>query len=124
MEQAKQMCVKDLKASMDWENLEWRREFWAFMGVAVFPVLKQLDTEGHAPDNDPKEYVRIGLCIKKVLDKVERDFGRKSMAMVVCCVSQLLGHSLSPLDNSIIKKLVAEGVQIGEIKKVVTYSKK
>ena len=124
MEQAKQTCKEDLKASMDWENLEWRRELWAFLGVAVIPVLKQLDTEGHAPDNDPKDFVRIGLCIKKVLDKVERDFGRKSMAMVVCCVSQLLGHSLSPLENSIIKKLVAEGVQIGEIKRVVTYCEK
>ena len=125
MEQAKQMFVKDLlKASMDWENLEWRRAFWALMGVAVIPVLKRLDTEGRAPNNDPKDFVRIGLGIQKVLDMVERDFGRKSMAMVVCCVSEMLGHSLSPLDYSIIKKLVAEGVEIGEIKRVVSYNKK
>ena len=124
MEQAKPMFVKDLKASIDWENLEWRRAFWALMGVAVIPVLKRLDTEGHAPNNDPKDFVRIGLGIQKVLDMVERDFGRKSMVMVVGCVSQLLGHSLSPLDNSIIKKLVAEGVEIGEIKRVVGYNKK
>jgi len=124
MEQAKKICVMHLKESMDWENLEWRREFWALMGLAVIPLLQRLDRDGHAPENEPKDFVRIGLCIKKVLDMVERDFGRKSMAMVVGCVSEMLGHSLSPLDNSIVKKLVAEGFEIGKIKSVVSYSKK
>ena len=124
MEQAKKTYVMHLKESMDWENLEWRREFWALMGLAVIPVLKRLDRDGHAPGMEPQDFVRTGLCIKKVLDMVETDFGRKSMAMVVGCVSEMLGHSLSPLDNSIIKKLVAEGFDIGEIKSVVSYSKK
>ena len=119
----KAIYVIRLKASMDWENLEWRRKFWALLGVAVIPVLKRLDTEGHAPEIEPKDFVRIGFGIKGVLDMVERDFGRKSMAIVVGCVSEQLGHSLSPLDNSIVKKLVAEGFEIGEIKRAVSYSK-
>ena len=126
MEQLRQltvMHVDELKASMDWENPEWRKRFWAFMGLAALPILKRLDEEGRVPNIAPKEPVRIGLSIKKILNMVERDFGRTSMMHVVGCVIEMLGHSLSPLDTSIIKKLVAEGVEIGEIKKVFCYNR-
>ena len=126
MEQLRQltvMHVDELKASMDWENLELRRRFWAFMGLAALPTLKRLDEEGRVPNLAPKEMVRIGLSIKKILNMVERDFGRTSMKHVVGCVSNMLGHSLSPLDTSIIEKLVAEGVEIEGIRKVVCYSR-
>ena len=106
------MHVNELKASIDWTNPVWRRGFLAFMSISVFPVLQGLDEEGRAPSIPMKEMSKIGLEIKRVLELVELDFGRKGMTWVLLWVSKYMGHTLSPLHGDILDKLKAENVEI------------
>ena len=115
------MYTKELKATMDWENPAWRNKFWTLMALSVFPTLQRLDEEGRVPDIAPKELVRIGKAIKKILDTVEHDFGRTSMMHVVGCVSKLMDRSLGPLHGDTVRKLEAEGCVISGIAKVIVY---
>ena len=103
--------VRELQKNMDWENPEWRNKFWALMAATVFPLLQHLDEAGRMSEATPKKKVKVGQAIKKVLELVERDFGRLSMTRVVGCVSKLMDRVLGPLDPETVKKLEAEGVQ-------------
>ena len=67
----------------------------------------------------PKKKVKVGQAIKKVLELVERDFGRLSMTHVVGCVSKLMGRVLGPLDAETVQKLEAEGAQLRGITSMI-----
>jgi hypothetical protein len=104
---------------MDWENPEWRNKFWALMAATVFPLLQHLDEAGRMSEATPKKKVKVGQAIKKVLELVERDFGRLSMTHVVGCVSKLMDHVLGPLDAETVEKLEAEGAQLRGITSII-----
>ena len=90
------------------------------MALSVFPTLQCLDEEGRAPDSTPEKNVKIGKAIKKVLDMVEKDFGRLSMMThVVGCVCKLMDRTLGPLHSDTVEKPEAEGAKLSGITSII-----
>ena len=116
--------LKELQVSMDWENPEWRNKFWTLMSGSAFPILQRLDEAGRVPDATPERKADVGRAIKKVLETIERDFGRTSMSHVVGCVSKLMGRALGPLHCDILEKLEAEGVKLRNITEIIVVGEK
>jgi hypothetical protein len=89
----------------------------------IITVLIRLDTEAHQPNIEISEYMKRGLAIKNMLEKVETDFGSKIMIDIFLMTNKRLGRTLNPLDPSILKKLLSHGFKINKIEKCASYKK-
>ena len=69
------------------------------------------------------EFGKRGIAIKNLLNKVEDDFGFEFMIHIFMITSKQLGHTLGPLDISIVEKLTSVGFGIKKVTKVCEYSK-
>lgn len=86
-------------------------------------VLKKIDKESKQKKDDVQEFNKCGLAIKKILDKIEIDFGTQFMIKIFYITCQELGHTLGPLDSSILQKLIKNGFVIKNINKKSKYCK-
>ena len=83
-------------------------------------VLIRLDTEARAVEHDLNEYARRGHAIKFILENVKNDFGVEAMSNVVLQTSRMLGHTLNPLDSTILKDLINRRFVITKIQKAIS----
>jgi len=70
-------------------------------------VLINLDTESNQPNITTEEYDKLGTEITKILNKFEEKFGLESMLNLFAFTSKKLGHTLGPLEQSIMDKLTS-----------------
>jgi CheY-like chemotaxis protein len=66
----------------------------------------RLDNEAREHKLDSHKCYQRAFAIKVILDNIADDFGNSEMVKLIELVSRLLGHSLGPLHNTIVKKLV------------------
>lgn len=89
----------------------------------IINTLIKLNKESQKKDIDPNEFGKIGFAITYILNKVEDDFGKDKFLEIFKKTNTQLGHTLGPLNISIIKKLVSLGFEIKQIKRGVKYQK-
>lgn len=89
----------------------------------IVETLLKLHNESIIPNISAEEFGKRGNAISFLLNKIENDFGIKYMLYIFNITSKKLGHTLSPVDTTIIKKLLENGYEIKNVKKGVTYKK-
>jgi hypothetical protein len=89
----------------------------------IIAVLIRLYNEAHVTNCSADEFGERGLAISQILELVERDFGIDYMIKIFIMTSKKIGHTLSPLDLSIVRKLESNGFEINNISKAVEYKK-
>lgn len=89
----------------------------------IINALVRLDNDAKQPNTSAEMFGKCGRAILTLLNKVESDFGTGYMINVFINTNKQLGHTLGPLDSSIIKKLLSYGFKIDNIKKVCEYEK-
>lgn len=86
-------------------------------------VLMQLDRESKAPAADKYTYGRCGVHVKSVLEKAEADYGTEYMVGLFAVTCLQLGHTLGPLEVSLLDKLVRNGAKVRQVERAVAYDK-
>lgn len=84
-------------------------------------VLVQLDRESKDPAADKYTYGRCGVHVKSVLEKAEADYGIEYMVGLFAVTCMRLGHTLGPLEVSLLDKLVKNGAVVRQIERATTY---
>ena len=93
----------------------------------IISVLVRLDHEAREAKNHPnsaKEIGRRGLAITSLLRKVENEFGSNVMLKLHKDASSKVGHTIGPLDESLVKDMVHMGCSVKKVHGVVQYEKK
>lgn len=89
----------------------------------IVSVLVRLDSEAKVPGISKEEFGKRGQALTKLLKKVGDDFGQQVMGRLFIDASKQAGHTIGPLDTSIIQKLVELGFKINDIGRGVSYNK-
>ncbi len=92
----------------------------------IISTLIRIDTEAHDPNISSEKFSQYAFAIKKILNKVEIDFGSNYLKDIFISTTKQLGHSPGPLEPSMIQKLVSFGFKIkhaNKIMKSVSYNK-
>lgn len=89
----------------------------------IITVLVKLDNESKEKDISATEFGKRGNAITNLLLQVENDFGIEYMLKIFIIACKKLGHTLGPLDTSVVKKLIENGFIVNKIDKVVSYEK-
>ena len=93
----------------------------------IVSVLLRLDHEAREAKNHPnsaKEIGRRGAAITGLLRKVENDFGSNFMLKVHKDASSKAGHTIGPLDASLLKDMMNMGCSVKKVHGVVRCGKK
>lgn len=77
----------------------------------IISTLVRLDNESKEPNITATEFARRGEAIKRILNKIESDFGSDFFVYIFKETCKKLGHTLCPLHNTIIKKLTKFGFE-------------
>ena len=89
----------------------------------IITVLVRLDSEAKKPGTSVEEFGKHAFAITKLLNKVTDDFGDGVMLKLFGAASKQAGHTIGPLEQSIVKKLVGSGLEITKIGKVAYYKR-
>ena len=82
----------------------------------VIKLLMRLDRKSKELNTTAKEIERCAIEIKYILDRFEEDFGYDTMFDVFVKTCEKLGHTLGPLDQLIVQKLMDNGFQLPDTK--------
>ena len=72
-------------------------------------LLVRLSKEAHAHNTDAKRYVIIAKGISEILNTVEKHHGVECLHYVAYAAQLRLGHTLGPLNASVMDKLIKQG---------------
>ncbi len=89
----------------------------------IITVLVRLDNEAHEKGISPLEYARRGFGITNISNRVINDFGINYYLRILDKTNRKLGHTLGPLDSTIVKQLVKEGCVVSNMRRCVEYAK-
>lgn len=87
----------------------------------IIKLLVRIDNVSKKRNVSAEDLSKCGLAIKNILGQVENDFGSEFMLDVFRISSEKLGHTLGPLDISIIKKLMSFGFERKNLKRSLSY---
>ena len=93
----------------------------------IISVLVRLDHEAREAKNHPnsaKEIGKRGAAITGLLRKVENDFGSNFMLKVHKDASLKAGHTIGPLDASLLRDMLNMGCDVKKVHGVVRCGKK
>ena len=93
----------------------------------IISVLVRLDSEAREAKNHPnsaKEIGRRGAAITGLMRKVENDFGSNVMLKLHKDASSKAGHTIGPLDASLLKDMLNMGCSVKKVHSAVQGVKK
>ena len=72
-------------------------------------LLVRLSKEAHDPITDAKRYVVIAKGISEILNTIAKHHGIECLHYVAYAAQLRLGHTLGPLNASVMDKLIRQG---------------
>ena len=89
----------------------------------IVTVIVRIDNESKVPNISAEEFVRCGLAMDRLLNKVENDFDLNFMCRAFIKATERLKHSPGPVGPTIIKKLMSKGFVLHDVMKVGSFNK-
>ena len=78
-------------------------------------ILIRLSNKAHEKDLPFPKYVKIANNISDILVRIENDYGMDYLMYIIYTTSNILGHSIGPLNGYLTKRLISKGCIITKI---------
>ena len=89
----------------------------------IIDTLVHIDIEANKKGILRKRYIELGKIISAISNGIIKDYGIYNYMSILQKVQNRLGHSLSPLDISLVQQLEKAGCHISNMTKCVEYAK-
>ena len=86
-------------------------------------VLLRLDSEANQPNITANELGNVGRRITCLLRKFEEDFGTRFMINAFKKANEQAGHTIGPLEDTFVFKLMEMGFTIENVRRVVKFKR-